>query len=160
MAELVAAHSDLSSAGGEFRRLARREWIRLLTREYRYQSLDNHEREAFIWDHLVTIWQVIGRLVRGGVPARVVFVDAKFAPMLAEATAPNASGAVTTKHDTERTSLLVGMRTVLAPYFFGPGTDLPRSEDPAAPEIVRKLYAPVYRALCRMLGPRVPVESE
>ncbi|MFE0592637.1 signal recognition particle [Micromonospora echinospora] len=146
--ELVTLHDDLGRAGDAFRRLARDEWTRLLNREYRYGQLKEHERRAFVWDQLVTMWQVIGRLVRGGVPARVVFVDAKFAPRLAEAGAPTA--AAEPKRDTARTSLLVGMREVLAPYF-GPDTPQTSFGDPADRDIVKKLYEPIYRALCRML---------
>ena len=86
--KMVAGAGDLDAAARAFRREARREWRRLLWRPYIYSRLDDDEKESFAWDQMVTIWQVIGRLVRGGVPARVVFMDAAFAPALAEATAP------------------------------------------------------------------------
>ena len=41
-------------------------------------------RRALIWSQQVSIWQVIGRLVRGGCEAQVFFCDAKFAPRTAQ----------------------------------------------------------------------------
>ena len=78
------------------------------------------------------MWQVIGRLVRGGVPARVICVDAAFAPRQAgfEAT------------DTPDTSLLASMRAVLRPYF----TDDPATT-PLDRSLVQALYEPLYQAL-------------
>ncbi len=46
----------------------------------------------------MSIWQIIGRLLQGNVPARVYFIDAKFAPQLAYGLP-----------DSEATSLLVGI---------------------------------------------------
>lgn len=136
--ELVSRAGSLDTAGQAFRDLARRRWGRLLTRRYSYRRLSKPERMSFAWDRLVTMWQVIGRLVRGGVPARVVFVDAKFAPRMAEAQAPGAVDSTRTALDTAATSLLVNMKEVLEPYFAA--TD-------AEAQLVRMLYAPVYRGL-------------
>ncbi|WP_330273936.1 hypothetical protein OG205_45555 [Lentzea sp. NBC_00516] len=155
--EFVAGKT-LDEAGKEFRELARSRWGRLLVRRYIYRALPPAERRSFAWDQLVTMWQVIGRLVRGGVPARVVFVDAKFAPNLALAKAPGAAEGRRIRPDTDRTSLLVAMRDVLAPYF-SPHADwtvFAGTEDPAAPELVRKLYQPVHGALCRLLDQPAP----
>ena len=85
------------------------------------------------------MWQVIGRLVRGGVPARVVFVDAAFSPREVGFHA----------RDTPDTSLLASMREVLAPFF----DDGDTPEPPPAPidkSLVRELYEPLYRALVDM----------
>ena len=70
--------------------------------------------------------------MRGGVPARAVFVDAAFSP--------NEAGLTAT--DTPATSLLLSMRSVLEPYFTGdpPATEIDRS-------LVGALYEPLYRAL-------------
>jgi hypothetical protein len=97
-----------------------------------WSSLMPEEKIAFTWDQLVVMWQVIGRLIRGGVPARVVFVDAAFSPREAGLT-----GA-----DTPQTSLLLSMREVLGAYF----TD-DSSIDPAERSLVRFLYEPLYQAL-------------
>ncbi|AYF78527.1 signal recognition particle [Nocardia yunnanensis] len=119
-------------AGVIFRSRAARQWHRFLTRRLAWSSLNDDEKEAFTWDQLVVIWQVIGRLVRGGVPARVVFVDAAFAPREAGFNA----------EDTAATSLLVSMQHVLEPYF-----DDESEMKPMDRSLVQALYEPLYRAL-------------
>ncbi|MFF8841411.1 hypothetical protein ACF08N_01585 [Streptomyces sp. NPDC015127] len=140
--DLVAKASGLDEAGQQFRTVARGVWRRLLSRPYIYSVLTEQEKESFAWDHLVTIWQVIGRLVRGGVPARVVFVDAAFAPALAAAGAPDPQP--DRHHDP---GLLVRLRDVLAPYLDDrPPTS--RFADPGDAALVNLLYRPLYEALC------------
>ncbi|MFJ2874579.1 MULTISPECIES: hypothetical protein [unclassified Streptomyces] len=142
-AGLVGDGADLDGAGSAFRTAARGVWRRLLSRSYMYSRLSATEKESFAWDQLVTLWQVIGRLVRGGVPARVVFVDAAFAPRLA------AAGGRATDQRRPRwqndPGLLVRLRDVLAPYF---AEDPGACADPADPSLVRLLYRPLYNALC------------
>jgi hypothetical protein len=140
--KLVTATADLNAAGLAFRHVARAEWRRLLSRRYIYSRLSDHEKTSFTWDQLVTIWQVIGRLVRGGVPARVVFVDARFAPRTAKLLSPGAAAASLPQED----GLLTGLRDVLAPYF-AEGAPPPDCPDPADPAVARLLYAPLYKAL-------------
>lgn len=139
--ELVAKADDLDRAGLEFRHQARKEWRRLLSRRYIYSQLAGWERRSFAWDQLVVIWQVIGRLVRGGVPARVVFVDAKFAPKTAAALRPGET--VTAP---ARDGLLADLHRILTPYF-DDRADPAWFDDPADPALVRMLYAPMYQAL-------------
>ncbi|MEV7185569.1 hypothetical protein [Kitasatospora sp. NPDC093102] len=139
---LVNQAATLDAAGLAFRQVARREWRRLLARRYIYSRLSEAEKRAFVWDQLVTIWQVIGRLVRGGVPARVVFVDARFAPKLARAFAPGVQMAAQPSDD----GLLTGLRSVLSPYF-DPGADPARFPDPGDPALARLLYQPLFEAL-------------
>ncbi|MGV9852868.1 pPIWI_RE_Z domain-containing protein [Streptomyces sp. NPDC003442] len=142
-AELVGDGADLDRAGGAFRAAARGVWRRLLSRSYMYSRLSDAEKESFAWDQLVTLWQVIGRLVRGGVPARVVFVDAAFAPRLAAAGGRAAAGR--SERWQSDPGLLIRLRDVLAPYFApDPGV----CADPADPSLVRLLYRPLYDALC------------
>ncbi|WP_340556986.1 pPIWI_RE_Z domain-containing protein [Streptomyces sp. GSL17-111] len=145
--ELVSAAPDLNQAGATFRTTARGVWRHLLSRPYVYSALSESEKESFAWDQLVTIWQVIGRLVRGGVPARVVFVDAAFAPALAAAWAPRPL--VEPPRWLRDPGLLVRLRDVLAPYF-DQGADPCTFTDPTDPALVRKLYQPLYQALCRL----------
>ncbi|MGW3054435.1 pPIWI_RE_Z domain-containing protein [Streptomyces goshikiensis] len=134
-AALAAATPDRAAVA--FRSRARRQWNRLLTRRLAWSSLREDEKTAFTWDQLVVIWQVIGRLVRGGVPARVVFVDAAFSPREAGFLAA----------DTPETSLLASMREVLAPYFL----DDPDSHLAAIDKsLVQELYEPLYQALADM----------
>ncbi|RKT56653.1 hypothetical protein [Saccharothrix australiensis] len=152
--DVVTKHDDLDLAGKAFRKLGRTQWNRVLHRRYVYTRLGKHDKQSFAWDHLVTMWQVIGRLVRGGVPARVVFVDAKFAPRAAAAAAPNADPKVRGQRDTAASSLLVNLREVLAPYFDPDSAGRP-SGDPADSDLVQRLYQPLYNALCEMpeVGP-------
>ncbi|MFC8383566.1 hypothetical protein [Nocardia sp. NPDC057272] len=141
--ELVTQAADLGQAGRAFRRIARGEWRRLLTRRYIYSRLGPLEQESFAWDQLVSIWQVIGRLVRGGVPARVVFVDAAFAPAAAWKSAPGEPVPTTSREPD--VGLLVRLRDVLAPYFASIAVT-----DPAESALVQTLYAPLYNALRKM----------
>jgi pPIWI RE three-gene island domain Z len=142
--ELVRSQPSLDAAGKQFRHLARVQWRRLLNRQLAYSRLSPEEKISFTWDQLVVIWQVIGRLVRGGVPARVVFVDAPFA----ERQAKGLSG------DTARTSLLVSMLHVLAPYFSDRAdAELPIRGEPVPAldrVLVASLYEPLYAALSRL----------
>ncbi|MFG3110682.1 pPIWI_RE_Z domain-containing protein [Streptomyces tendae] len=141
---LARAARELDDAGLALRHVARAEWRRLLSRRYIYSRLSEHEKRSFTWDQLVTIWQVIGRLVRGGVPARVVFVDARFAPRTADSLSPGANAPA--QYLPSDDGLLTGLRDVLAPYF-GDGTLPPDCPDPADAVVARLLYSPLYKAL-------------
>ncbi|MER6206859.1 hypothetical protein [Streptomyces sp. NPDC001642] len=155
--ELVTESDGLDAAGGTFRTVARRVWRHVLSRPYIYSALPDDEKESFVWDQLVTIWQVIGRLVRGGVPARVVFVDAAFAPRLAAAQAPVADRSGRSRNSDP--GLLVRLRDVLAPYFTDTGTENTTGgtdPDPADAELVKLLYRPLYEALCGLGAPPEP----
>jgi hypothetical protein len=143
-AKLVADAGDLDAAGLAFRYKARAEWRRLLSRRYVYSRLTPAEKRSFAWDQLVTLWQVIGRLVRGGVPARVVFVDARFAPGLARRLAPGSTPLTTAPVADD--GLLNVLRTILDPYFAEHAAS--QYADSADPALVRLLYQPLYDALC------------
>ncbi|MER5758497.1 hypothetical protein [Streptomyces sp. NPDC002082] len=144
--ELVSKAVDLDAAGSDFRTAARGVWRHLLSRRYVYSALSDAEKVSFAWDQLVTIWQVIGRLVRGGVPARVVFVDAAFAPRLAAERTRSTSPERLPRWLGDP-GLLVRLRDVLAPYF-APAADVTTFPDPADPALVKLLYRPLYEALC------------
>ncbi|UWM48573.1 signal recognition particle [Streptomyces carpaticus] len=149
---LVAAAKDLDAAGLAFRHTARQEWRRLLSRRYMYSRLDEDEKISFTWDQLVTIWQVIGRLVRGGVPARVVFVDARFAPALAMKLAPGTPPNGPARRATKDAGLLPRLHQVLEPYF-RPDARPADFPDPADPALVRQLYEPLHTALAALTRP-------
>lgn len=119
---------------------ARHRWYHFLNRSLAWSRLSDADRTAVTWDMLVLIWQVIGRAVRGGVPARVVFVDAAFAPNTAVGS---------TTPDTPDTSLLHSIRAVLQPYF----TDVPGQQEssPHDRKIVHDLFGPLWTALNRCL---------
>ncbi|WP_314172592.1 pPIWI_RE_Z domain-containing protein [Streptomyces winkii] len=132
---------DTLEAGAEaVRREARSCWYRVLQRSMAWSHLAE-DREQVTWDLLVLMWQVIGRLVRGGVPARVVFVDAAFAPNRASCP-PTA--------DTAQSSLLHSILTVLDPYFQDGATPIEHEF------IVRALYQPLWRMLGHCLAQPLP----
>lgn len=126
----------LDEVGDAFRRGAYGEWRNLLRLQMIYSTLPADQRTALTWNLLVTIWQVVGRLVRGGQAARVYFCDAAFAPRSAE-------GA----NDTASTSLLVGMQETLRPFF-----DANSGVDASERELAKTLYGPLYSALSRLRG--------
>ncbi|WP_112490013.1 pPIWI_RE_Z domain-containing protein [Streptomyces bacillaris] len=138
----VRAQPSLDEAGAEFRTRARVHWRHLLNHPLAWSRLSDDEKVSFTWDQLVVIWQVIGRLVRGGVPARVVFVDAPFATRAA---------AGKSVPDTWRTSLLLAMRHVLDPYLTPSPDNAPTPDgSPVTPldrALVKALYEPLYTAL-------------
>ncbi|TCC36273.1 transposase [Kribbella speibonae] len=127
-------YERLSRAGQQRRRAAQRQWRRLLHALVAYSQLSNDERDRVAWTQLVTIWQVVGRLLRGGQAARIYFCDAAFAPNTALRN---------DDLDDASTSLLHGMRGVLAPYFDDTSTDTDR-------HLVQALYEPLYQALTTM----------
>ncbi len=129
----------LEQAGKAFRTEAFRQWRYLVRMPLRYSTLPYEARRALIWSQQVSIWQVIGRLVRGGCEAQVFFCDAKFAPRTAN---------LSEEDEGESTSLLFGMREVLRPYFDTAIQSISRREK----DLVRILYEPLYRALEKMEG--------
>jgi hypothetical protein len=137
-ADWAQGHATVEEFADDVRRRARSYWYRVLDRSMAWSHLGDDVREQVTWDMLVLMWQVIGRLVRGGVPARVVFVDAAFAPNF---------GAVPSRTDTPKSSLLHSALAVLDPYFEG---DTKSAEEQF---IVRALYEPLRRMLTRLLAP-------
>ena len=101
-----------------------------------YGTLPQSQRQAMTWNQLVTMWQVIGRLIRGGQAAQIYFCDAAFAPKSADG-----------KIDTAATSLLRGMLEVLAPYF-----EPASSVDATDRSLANALYGPLYSALKEIRG--------
>lgn len=102
-----------------------------------YRTMKDDDQEALTWSQLVSIWQVIGRLVRGGSPAHVVFCDAKFGSVTTDA---NGMSHLTS-------GLLFEMRRVLARYLEPPSPSDISERDKA---LVRILYEPLYCALKSM----------
>lgn len=62
----------------EFQRHCNGIFSRMYAKPSFWSSLDDFERSSLAWYLFVPIWQMIGRLVRGGVPARVVYIDKSF----------------------------------------------------------------------------------
>jgi hypothetical protein len=77
--------------------------------------------EPFVADQMIIILQTIGRAMRGDCPAFVYFVDAAWAPNSANGVA-----------DTERTSMLVMMRSILKKCL--------NHSDPSVKECYEQLY--------------------
>lgn len=126
-----------AEALGRFRRDAIAELFRLLRSSRPYAQLDQRDRSELLWTQTVMIWQTIRRLVRGGSPARVFFVDAAFAPGTAGASPVE---------DKPETSFLHGLQAILA-------------EAKEAGHIVERtvaaaLYQPMIDALTRVGGLR------
>ncbi|MEU6931021.1 hypothetical protein AB0A05_17915 [Streptomyces sp. NPDC046374] len=145
-ASWVRTGRTVEDGADEVRRLARSRWYQVLEHSMAWSRLGD-ERERVTWDLLVLMWQVIGRLVRGGVPAKVVFVDVAFAPH---------RGGPSDRPDTPESSLLHSMLAVLDPYF--------ESDTKTAEEqfIAGALYGPLRQMLTRLLtdpDPRTPAEE-
>ncbi len=91
------------------------------------------ERTPLLWTQFVLVWQCIGRLLRGGVSARVHFVDARWAE--------NSPKGL---NDTEQTSMLLGFRRILQQALADP--------DPAQRAIAEALYGEAARAFEQIEG--------
>jgi hypothetical protein len=119
-----------------WRKEARQRWRKLLTTDLIYSNLERTDRNLLTWNLMVSIWQIIGRLVRGGKPAKVYFCDAKFDPV----------GAGLSFKDV---SLLDEMKEVLAPYFKKGNT---RAKQDNEATLVRELYGPLYHSLINIIN--------
>lgn len=130
----------LENVGDVFRDKAYQRWHSLLRMPMVYSTLPDKEREAVTWNQLVSIWQVIGRLIRGGVRARVFFCDAAFARRTAFQDE---------EPEVACTSLLVSIKQVLRPYFT-PNSNSKITEQERS--LVQALYGPFYTAIENMRG--------
>lgn len=92
------ASLSLTEVENQFYQSAIAKMLELNCRAMSFAQLNREERSVLCWTELVSIWQIIGRLVRGGVPCLVHFLDAKFAPKSAD-----------NELDDKTTSLLVGI---------------------------------------------------
>jgi pPIWI RE three-gene island domain Z len=131
---------EATLAGKQLREDAAREWDKALGGGKKYKelgdgSVDNEsdERTPLLWTQFVLVWQCIGRLLRGGVSARVHFVDARWAE-----NSPNGL------NDTEQTSMLLGFRRILRAAL--------ADHDPARRAIAEALYGEAARAFEKIEG--------
>lgn len=120
----------LANVENEFYQYAIAKLLDLNCRAMSYKQLTEEERSILCWTQLVSIWQIIGRLVRGGVPCIVHFLDVKFAPKSAES-----------EVDQEVSSLLVGMVKALQGLVEGEQTP------PYQITLARSLYGAFLNAL-------------
>jgi hypothetical protein len=109
------------------------EMLDLNCRAISFKQLMDNERSVLCWTQLVSIWQIIGRLVRGGVPCIVHFLDAKFAPQSVES-----------EFDSEASSLLVSIIKELQVAIEAEG------KEPWEKTIANSLYGAFFSALNRM----------
>lgn len=120
----------LTNVENEFYQYAVAKMLDLNCRAMSFKQLTNDERSILCWTQLVSIWQIIGRLVRGGVPCIVHFLDAKFAPK-----------SVDSELDNEVTSLLVGMIKELQLAIE------PEDKQPWEKTLAKSLYGAFFNAL-------------
>jgi len=95
-----------------------------------YTSLSEEGQAQFAWNWLTSFWQTTGRLIRGGVPAQVVFIDRAFAPQVL-------GGNPDAPPETIRTSVLLRAKYELERAFN------------REPEIARPLYGPLHELLTK-----------
>jgi hypothetical protein len=124
----------LGEAGRQLRAAATRRWSQELRTGGESYATAGNWRDPLIWTQLVVVWQCIGRLIRGGVDARVHFVDAAWAPV--STGLDTRSGNIV---DTADTSMLVGFSTVLEAVL--------ADRDPRIASIAEMLYGPFARGL-------------
>lgn len=130
---------NLSEAAGNWKTESYRLFLKSLNTmlQYSYKGLEKDVREGLIWSQMVLTWQAIARTIRGNQPTLVRFIDAAWAPNLADK-----------KPETEQDSLLKGFEYVLRPYFGKTRTAF----DARELALVRSLYEPFYRALEKIDG--------
>ncbi|MDF5720605.1 MAG: hypothetical protein PUP91_08985 [Rhizonema sp. PD37] len=120
----------LTKVENEFYQYAVAKMLELNCRAMSFKQLTNEERSVLCWTQLVSMWQIIGRLVRGSVPCIVHFLDVKFAPQ-----------SVKSELDNEVTSLLVGIIKELQLAIEAKG------KQPWEKTIARSLYGAFFNAL-------------
>jgi len=120
----------VTQAAKAFYRHATNKLQELSNRAYSFHTLTEEERDVLCWNQLVKIWQIIGRLVRGNVPAEVYFLDAKFASFSAEGL-----------KDKANTSLLIAIIKTLELHVEGVGLE------PWRLTLARSLYGDFLKAL-------------
>lgn len=120
----------LANVENEFYQYAVAKMLELNCRAMSFKQLTPDERSILCWTQLVSIWQIIGRLVRGGVPCIVHFMDVKFAPLSVES-----------ELDRDVSSLLVGIIKELQLAIEAEG------KQPWEKTIARSLYGAFFNAL-------------
>jgi pPIWI RE three-gene island domain Z len=131
----VPTLSDLQAtqAGVRLRQQAAWRWDRILEEKAGYKGLSDHDRTSLLWTQFVLVWQCIGRLLRGGVSARVHFIDSRWAEKSVEG-----------QQDTEKTSMLVGFRRILNEVLADP--------NPAHRAVAEALYKDAATAFSKVEG--------
>lgn len=103
----AAVTGPLAAEARKLRKGSRERWHGLLGEQVIFRRLRKDDHRAFVANSLVTIYQTIGRTIRGGTTTRVYFCDAAFAP---KGGPGRGSGA---ESDTIHTSLLLAIASLL-----------------------------------------------
>ncbi|MDF2883033.1 MAG: hypothetical protein K0R54_3590 [Clostridiaceae bacterium] len=139
---VLGKNPTVGMIGNEFRKKCEEIWrlkmYKMINHYGGTKSMDKDNLKELYWTQLVLIWQVIGRLIRGGQSARVYFMDAAFAIEIAKG-----SG-----NERFNNSMLLGIKEVLDPYF---------DEDEIETNTINKnlamaLYGPFYKAISNIRG--------
>jgi hypothetical protein len=96
--QLIHQYSSLQIQGDYFARAAWIELMKLTSKTVYFKDLKRQERLTLSANQVVSIWQIIGRGVRGNVPINVHWLDKSFALHSAD-----------NKQDDEHSSLLVAI---------------------------------------------------
>lgn len=100
-----------------------------------YGLMSDHTREQFAWDLITSLWQTVGRGIRGGVPVFVAFVDERFSPGVYRQPPET---------DTKESSCIVQSHTTLA-------TAMSAHPHPSERAIAERLYQPFQSMLHTIL---------
>jgi hypothetical protein len=133
--ETIDNNANLTKIHHQFYLAAQAKMRELNCQGASFKQLNPAERSVLCWTQLVSIWQIIGRLVRGNVPCLVHFLDSKFAPL-------STNGEL----DNETTSLLVAILKELSNFQIHP--DL----SPADRTLMASLYGDFVRSLTSTQG--------
>ncbi|GLZ28076.1 hypothetical protein Lesp02_02660 [Lentzea sp. NBRC 105346] len=140
----VADPESVARAGRELRHVLRRHWHELLGEQVIFRRLRGHAHRAFVANAFASIYQTMGRTIRGGTTTQVYFCDAAFSPRNAERGA--------TARDTVHTSLLVAIAAQLEEMLTDPAPDAPltRQRDHV---IDTTLYELAHHLFCSIRWP-------
>jgi pPIWI RE three-gene island domain Z len=133
--ETIDDNANLTEIHHQFYLAAQAKMRELNCQGTSFKQLNPTERSVLCWTQLVSIWQIIGRLVRGNVPCIVHFLDSKFAPL-------STNGEL----DNETTSLLVAILKELSNFQNHPNLS------PAERTLMAALYGDFIRALTSTQG--------
>ncbi len=125
--------SSLDSVNRRFVSLAHRALNEGFAMRVAYSVMSDEARTQYSWDLMTSLWQTIGRGIRGGVPIYVGFIDKKFAPGIF-ANPP--------KRDTANSSCLKQCQETLQLAI----------NDDVNKVIAERLYRPFLDALDRLFG--------
>lgn len=110
-----AGTGSLAAEARKLRKQSRERWHGLLGEQVIFRRLRKDAHLAFVANSFVSIYQTIGRTIRGGTTTRVYFCDAAFAPR------GGPGGGRGTDSDTIHTSLLLAIAAMLDGLVEPPG---------------------------------------